>query len=422
MRELVLIDRHPPHSGRRIARNTTINLIGFALPLFAALFAIPTILSELGPDRFGLLALAWAAVGYMGMFDLGFSQSLTRNLAQALGNRDNENVASLIGSGLLVLVILSAVGAIVTFTLLPYAVDAFVTIPSGLRQDANHSFMLLALIVPTAIISGGLTGILEARHRFDLSNAVSVPLGVFNFLAPLFALQFSKTLFAVIVALSITRIIAMVALGILVSRVALSVRAMTYSWEDMVRLAKFGGWVTVSRIIVPLTGYFDRFAIATLVSLKALSVYAPPVEIATRFLMVPSAMAKVLLPAISSRSLDNDLTAARLLNKGIKFSLLAMFPLALLVVLFAEEGLRWWLSSELATGGTRVLQLMMISVFINSLGYPAAMFLLGIYRPDYSAKIQLIGMPLYILAVMWNVMPNFRNCRRRREHGPCVRR
>ena len=52
---------------------------------------------------------------------------------------------------------------------------------------------------------------MEARHRFDLSNAVSVPLGVFNFLAPLFALQFSKTLFAVIVALSITRIIALIA-------------------------------------------------------------------------------------------------------------------------------------------------------------------------------------------------------------------
>ena len=198
----------------------------------------------------------------------------------------------------------------------------------------------------------------------------------------------------------------MVALGILVSRVALSVRAMTYSWEDMVRLAKFGGWVTVSRIIVPLTGYFDRFAIATLVSLKALSVYAPPVEIATRFLMVPSAMAKVLLPAISSRSLDNDLTGARLLNKGIKFSLLAMFPLALLVVLFAEEGLRWWLSSELALQGKGVLQLMMISVFINSIGYPAAMLLLGFDRPDYSAKIQLIGMPLYVLAV-WNIVPAF---------------
>ena len=102
--------------------------------------------------------------------------------------------------------------------------------------------------------------------------------------------------------------------------------------------------------------------------------------------MVPSAMAKVLLPAISSRSLDNDLTAARLLNKGIKFSLLAMFPLALLVVLFAEEGLRWWYRPELAIGGTRVLQLMMLSVFINSLGYPAAMFLMAINRPDYSAK------------------------------------
>ena len=50
-----------------------------------AIFSIPILIRDLGTDRFGVLALAWAIVGYASLFDLGLGRALTQLVAQKLG-------------------------------------------------------------------------------------------------------------------------------------------------------------------------------------------------------------------------------------------------------------------------------------------------------------------------------------------------
>ena len=63
-------------SGTLLARNAFRNLVGQGLPLLVAIAAIPTVLEGLGPDRFGVLAIAWVVLGYFS--ELGFGRSTTR--------------------------------------------------------------------------------------------------------------------------------------------------------------------------------------------------------------------------------------------------------------------------------------------------------------------------------------------------------
>ncbi len=55
--------------GRLLARNVIWNLIGNGAPMIVAVFCIPILIRGLGKDRFGVLALAWALVGYASLFD-----------------------------------------------------------------------------------------------------------------------------------------------------------------------------------------------------------------------------------------------------------------------------------------------------------------------------------------------------------------
>ena len=64
--------------GRTIARNTIWNIVGQSLPLLLAVVAIPLLIRRLGVDRFGVLTLAWALVGYFGLFDLGLGRALDK--------------------------------------------------------------------------------------------------------------------------------------------------------------------------------------------------------------------------------------------------------------------------------------------------------------------------------------------------------
>jgi O-antigen/teichoic acid export membrane protein len=79
------VTAHGPSDRRLLARNTLYNLAGQIVPLIAALFAMPGLLAALGAERVGVLALAWAVVGYFSIFDFGIGRALTKLVAERLG-------------------------------------------------------------------------------------------------------------------------------------------------------------------------------------------------------------------------------------------------------------------------------------------------------------------------------------------------
>src|SRR5437773_8518685 len=79
-------------SGRLLARNTVWNLLGNGAPMLVAVFCIPILIKGLGTDRFGVLTLAWALIGYASLFDLGLGRALTQLVARKLGAGEEHDV------------------------------------------------------------------------------------------------------------------------------------------------------------------------------------------------------------------------------------------------------------------------------------------------------------------------------------------
>ena len=55
--------------GKVLARNTLLNIVGQVIPLLVGVASMPYVIRHMGPDRFGLLSLAWIVVGYFAVFD-----------------------------------------------------------------------------------------------------------------------------------------------------------------------------------------------------------------------------------------------------------------------------------------------------------------------------------------------------------------
>jgi O-antigen/teichoic acid export membrane protein len=92
-----------------------------------------------------------------------------------------------------------------------------------------------------------------------------------------------------------------------------------------------------------------------------------------------------------------------LFRRGVKYVFLALFPITLLLVTLAHECLALWLGSEFAQNSTRVLQYLAVGVFINALSLVPFTLIQGVGRPDLTAKLLLIEMPLYLLGLWWLV-------------------
>jgi O-antigen/teichoic acid export membrane protein len=394
------MNTNSPTSGRLLARNTLWNLLGQGAPLVAAVIALPLLIRGLGIDRYGVLSLVWMFIGYFSFLDLGLGRALTKLLAEQLGGLSEEALAKEIWTAWALMLGLGLLGAVVIATIAPWLVHRVLKIPTELQAETLQTIYLLAGTLPLVISSAGLAAVLAAQQRFGLLNAVAIPQGVFSILGPLFVLPFSHSIFAVALTLTAVRLAAWLAYLVLCFRVMPAIaRVITLERSAVMPLLRSGSWMTISNVVGPVMMYMDRFLVGALVSTTAVAYYATPYDVATKLLIIPGALVGVLFPAFSS-SIGNDRPrAARLFGRGTTYTMLALFPLSLLMVALAQPLLTLWLGAAFAQQSTRVLQWLAIGVFLNGLAQFPFALLQAAGRPDLTAKLHLIELPCYCLVV-----------------------
>jgi O-antigen/teichoic acid export membrane protein len=389
--------------GRRLARNVLWNLMGTGAPFLMALVAIPLLIDGLGIARFGVLTIAWMVVGYFSLFDMGLGRALTKLVAERLGQGRDSEIPALVWTAMSMMTVLGVLGAVTAAALTPWLVTSVLNIPTELQPETLIAFYLLAIAIPIVLGGTGLRGILEAHQRFDLVNVVRIPLGILTFLGPLAVLSFSSSLVPVVGVLVIARLTSWCAYAILSFRVEPSLGHSVRISRQLIRpLINFGGWITVTNVVGPLMVYMDRFLIGAIISMEAVAYYATPYEMVTKLWIIPGALMGVVFPAFAVLSGDR-LGAARLFRRTVRYIFLCLFPVVLVIVTFAHEGLTLWLGGEFAENSSLILQILAVGVFINSHAYVPSGLLQGTGRPDLNAKLHLIELPIYLTS-LWFVL------------------
>jgi len=394
-------------NGSRLVRNTALNLVGYCAPLIVAVFSIPPIVRGMGTDRFGILTLAWVLIGYLSLLDLGLSRALTKLVAEKLGAGSEEDIPSLIWTAIIVMFIIGVVLSLSVIPFLPWMVQDLLKIPHELEKETLNSFYLLAISIPIIITSVGFRGVLDAHQRFDLTNAVRIPLGIYSFSAPLLVLPLSKSLEPVVIVLLAGRAVACIVQMFLCFRIVPSLRYGFQLERKIVGpLISFGSWTTITNVINPLLVYLDRFFIGAVLSITAVAYYAMPSEIVTKLFLISGSMMAVLFPAFSTSFLQDRDRTILLFGRGVKYVFLLVFPVTLLFISLAGDCLLFWLGDDFAENSTAVLQWLSLGVFIYSLSQVPLALIHGAGRPDLTAKLHLLELPAYLL-ILWFMTTTF---------------
>lgn len=388
-------------TNRLLARNTLINFLGQILPLAAGLIAVRILIGRLGTDRFGVLTLVWTAIGYFSLFDLGLGRALTQAVATRLGSAERERDLDAVSwTTLLLMGILGGLGGVVTAALTPWLIGHALHIPGTLQGETATAFYILALSLPVTVMTAGFRGVLEAHQDFGVATLLRIPLGIFNFLAPLAVLPFSTQLGPIVALLAIGRFIGFV------MHAAVCIHRYPFLRRPVVRrgvvapLIRLGGWMTVSNIVSPLMVTFDRFMIGAILPIAAIAYYATPFEVVTKLWLIPQAVLGVLFPAFAASFAINEAHTATLLTRAVRLMLILVFPAALGFVVLAREGLTLWISGDFANHSAAILQILAVGVLINCVAQPAFVALQGIGRPDLTGKLHLVELPAYV-ATIW---------------------
>jgi O-antigen/teichoic acid export membrane protein len=381
------------------------NLAGNILPVLVALVAVPVIAAHAGVERLGALGVVWGVVGYFGFLDFGLSRVVTRRVALAheLGRLADE-LSELRG-----FLWRRAGPAVVVLTLLLFAakLPCAPYFPAGwLGTELARGWTAVVLCVPLTLMTNWLRGALEGVQRFARVNLLRSVFGAWNYAAPALIVLTVPTLDAMIAVICLGRFLAVLAHGWACWRVE---RGMLFGPlpARLVHLPAFfreGGWMTVSNLVAPLMVYSDRFMLAAMVPASAVAWYVTSQEMLLRALVLPAALAGVLFPRFSENAAENvaeaqDAGKTGLYRHSVRLISAIMLPICTLFGVLAYHALRFWLGASFALHSYRIVEIISIGIFMNSIAHLPFARLQGAGRSHVAARIHLIQLPLYAAAL-----------------------
>ncbi|NYT67183.1 flippase [Pusillimonas noertemannii] len=388
-----------------LSRNTIWNLTGAGLPLLVGAATIPYMTSKLGVERFGILTLLWAVIGYFSLFDLGMGRALTQQVAQSLIGGNKEEVPGIIKLGVLLTLFTGLAGSVLLLvTAYPLAYTVL-NVSVEFQRETFNSLLIAAAGIPLATLSSSFRGALEAYERFFSSNLAKIFLGVSIFLFPALGIfVFGPNLVGVTVLLISARLLSCVIYLLLALRLPSGNFFFTRTNREMLkRLFSFGTWMTVSNLISPILVNIDRFIISFLLGAGVVAYYTLPFEFLARLLILPAAIGSALLPRLAKHHLNDSATAKRTYHQGLIVTAALMGTICVAASLVSYPLMEYFISTEFADKSWRIAAILAAGVFINGIAYIpfTALHSRGLARP--TAILHVAELLIYVPLLYYSI-------------------
>lgn len=381
----------------RFIHNTILSFAGLAVPLAVAFALMPVTARNLGPARFGLLALAWAVLEYLVIFDLGLGRTTTRFVAESMG-RSGRDVAQIAAISLATQAAMGVIAGAAFALGAPILVGAVFRVEAALHAEAIGMFRVVALSLPVVMILGTMRGVLEGAQRFDLSAAIRIPSSASAIAIPAWGALAGKSLPVILMWVLVARAVTCIVQAVAITRSVPGFRwEVPREWLRLKRLLGFGRWVALSSVVSPLLVYLDRFALGSIVGMVAVGYYTAPYEGVTRLLLIPISLVGALLPAMTrSESVHARAQSNRLVTGSLRNLALVLSPILAIVFVFAPAILGHWLGPDYAERSTIALRFLAAGVLMNALAHPLFIALYAVARPDIPAKLHVAELAVHV--------------------------
>lgn len=343
-----------------LLRNSWLNLIGLAVPSLVAIPAMGFMARTLERETFGLFTLAIAFLGYSAIFDGGLSRAVIREVSIHRGNAGETRY--IMGSAVRISMMIGLIATLM-IVMSSGSLTRTLNVTTAAFEDVRIGVVMLALCIPLVILNATLMALLEGREEFGAINIIRATGFSLVFLVPALLALHNHEFKSLAAGLVFARLMMLCLTYSLYFRSA-RFHPTAFSHSTLVRLYRFGGWLTISNIISPVMEYIDRFVLAYIRGSASVIYYTAPAEMTTRLLSVPGAISRSLFPAISGR-MPNE--ARAMVLRAVRYQLILVSCLTAVVMLFADEILQIWLGGDFALKSRDVLMWLMVGFFFNGL-------------------------------------------------------
>ena len=323
-----------PYSMRKLALGSSLRVFHLALLTAIGFFLTPFTIHWLGPEQYGIWALASAFVGYYSILDLGLSGAVFTHMSHTIGAGDYESGTKIYSTGLSIFSLLG--GILVVLTL---------CVASAVLLFYPHHGLTLAIVILIIGLQASISfpmrapfGVLNAGSHFETTTAVLISAAILRTIGTVVVLRVGKG----VVGLAVVNILSWVPGYIFVCIAVhwrypfIRARALGKWHRDTAhKLFTFGVPVLIGQIADRIRLQTDAVVVSVFLGLSAVTHYNIATTLVSYYMEGIVAIIGVLTPVLSMQMSVRDV-------KGMRASILTGTRLAICTGGFAGFGLICW--------------------------------------------------------------------------------
>lgn len=387
--------------------NIIANIFGGAWIAFLTVVITPLQVHILGIEAYGLVGLIAILQVVLGALDLGLSTTMTKVVSadqsekfSASQNLVRSSATLYWGMAFTIAVFLWLNSSwIAGHWLKPSSISAE-TVTLSVRIIAVY----LALRWPVAFYTGIITGL----QRMDILNLIKAGVASVRLVGGVIVLLVLPKLEAFLLWFALSAGLELAVYVVIGHRLMPTLTLRPYfSFASIRTTWKFSAAMSLIALMSMLLTQLDRLVVSKLLSLEALGLYSLAYSTASVVSLLQAAINSASLPALSKAHSREQ--AGEFIARYEKTSQLMGYAMSFfcgVLVFFGYNILEVWISKEVAEGGYLSLAVLSCGFFLNAMVSNAYIATLAFGKPNLPLKVNLLGLPFYMLALYWMISVN----------------
>jgi O-antigen/teichoic acid export membrane protein len=395
---------------RHVVLSSLSNYVGKFVNLISWFILTPFILNQLGDRSYGLWMLVSSVTAYGLLLNLGITDAVTKYVAEFRAKGETQQTRNIIATGLHLNMGIGLLLVFVSLLLAPFLTTVF-HLPAGEERTVTRLFFLSGVGVGLTIPCGIAIAVLRGLQRFDLLNISGVLATLLTVGATVLVLRSHAGVIGLAIAGIVITLLILILNSWLIYQVAPELR---FGWQRGSRthirtLLSYSSSLFIMTLGGYLEGRSDEIVIGGFLPVASVT----PYNLARRLSALPQSLTEqfltLLLPMASELHAKENWEQLRSLYIISTRITLAIFtPLALILVILANDILILWIGATYAQYSYLVLILVAASL-IDTSQWPAGFVLQGMAKHRPLAIMTIVSgvanLTLSILLVgRWNLM------------------
>jgi len=371
---------------QKIAKNTIFSFIGTFWMMGISVLLTPYIIYKIGLEKFGVWAISSSIVGFLGLFNLGTSNTYTKYIAEHCATPDVIKINQTVNTGLVINILLGLCMSLVLFFVTPI-INFFKFNPAYFNEVYFVVFVSIVIFI-VVFISGVFNSIIEGMQRIDITNKINIFISVLNAVGVIIVLQYGWGLKGLVVNSGIIIVIAII-IRIICSRYLFPSLKLSIGFvklDSFKKIISYGSKIQVSRIANFVNGQVDKIFLGHFLSVLVVGYYDIGAKLTRLARQILLAMYPAIMPAASELNNTKDQKRLHLLYmRGSKYLSIITIPLLLFVFTTAPIIISSWMGKGYNASVT-VIRFLIVGFCVNALTGIGTSIARGIGKPEIETR------------------------------------